>query len=46
MDEYHFVNNEEHPLIDHLRLIRNIFVQELNISFARKEKWIGIFMNI
>jgi hypothetical protein len=38
MFEFHFVNNRVLPWLDYLRLIQNIFVQELDISFARREK--------
>ena len=38
MVEFRFLKNAMHPLIDHLQLIRNIFVRELNISFARRRK--------
>jgi hypothetical protein len=37
MAEFHYVDIEERPWLDHLRLIRNISVQELNISFATDE---------
>ena len=36
---FHFVNNWAQPSVDHLRSIQNIFVRELNISFAKRRRW-------